>query len=105
MMERYLWKGRIKQGKKREYIERHNQIWPEMAQMLNEAGIHNYSIWLIGDELIGYYECENVEFAEQFQNNSLVNQKWDLYMEDVMFIETDPETGEAIKCEEIFYHK
>lgn len=104
-MERFLWKGRIKEGKKRQYIERHNQIWPEMIQMLNEAGIHNYSIWLIDDELIGYYESENIEFANRFQEISPVNEKWDLYMEDVMYMEMDSETGKNIECKEIFYHK
>ena len=34
-----------------EYIKRHDEIWPEMTEMLNESGIHNYSIWNVGDEL------------------------------------------------------
>ena len=29
-MERYAWKGRIKEGTKEEYIRRHKEIWPEM---------------------------------------------------------------------------
>lgn len=73
--------------------------------MLNEAGIHNYSIWLIDDELIGYYESENIEFANHFQEISLVNQKWDLYMDDVMYMEIDSKTGDTIECKEVFYHK
>ena len=104
VMQRYLWKGRIREGKRDAYIERHNNIWPEMTQMLNEAGVHNYSIWLIGDELIGYYECEDVDFANRYQADSLINQKWDTFMADVMYMETDPATGCEVVCEEVFYH-
>ena len=65
-MERMAWKGRIKPGKKAEYIRRHKEIWPEMVSVLKEAGIVNYSIFCCGDELFGYYECQKgVAFAEK----------------------------------------
>ncbi len=43
-MEKYAWRARIYEGKKDEYIKRHNEIWNEMLQVLDEAGIKNYSI-------------------------------------------------------------
>ena len=57
-MERMAWKGRIKPGCKAEYIRRHNEIWPEMVEVLKSAGICNYTIFAAGEELFGYYECE-----------------------------------------------
>mgnify|MGYP006340610055 CR=1 FL=1 len=30
-MEKYAWKAVLKEGKKEEYIRRHNEIWPELA--------------------------------------------------------------------------
>ena len=54
-MERYAWKAEILPGKLEEYITRHNNIWPEMKQVLHEAGIRNYTIWNVGNELFGYY--------------------------------------------------
>ena len=57
-MERYAWKAAIKSGKRAEYIRRHDELWPEMKSVLKEAGIVNYSIWLDGEEVFGYYECE-----------------------------------------------
>ena len=30
----------------------------EMKEVLAKAGIVNYSIWMQGEELFGYYECE-----------------------------------------------
>ena len=29
-----------------------------MLQVLNDAGIKNYSIWIDGSDVFGYYECE-----------------------------------------------
>lgn len=65
-MERMAWSGRIKPGCKTEYIKRHNEIWPELVDVLKSAGIRNYSIFACDDQLFGYYECEKgIEFAER----------------------------------------
>ena len=34
MMERKAWRGRIVDGMKAEYKRRHDEIWPEMKQVL-----------------------------------------------------------------------
>lgn len=57
-MEKYAWRAKLYDGKKKEYIKRHNEIWNEMLQVLNDAGIKNYSIWIDGSDVFGYYECE-----------------------------------------------
>ncbi len=105
-MERYAWKGKIVPGKIDEYVKRHNEIWPEMTQLLNDAGIHNYTIWNVGDELFGYYECEKgVEFAAAAQKNSPVVDKWNEYMKDILIMEMDPETGAQPSLTQVFYHE
>ena len=38
-MERFAWKGRIKPGMQAEYKRRHDEIWPEMKQVLKERKI------------------------------------------------------------------
>ena len=55
-MERYAWKATVLPGKLEEYIQRHDNIWPEMKEVLAAAGIRNYTIWNVGNELFGYYE-------------------------------------------------
>ncbi len=103
-MERYAWKARILPGKRDEYVKRHNEIWPEMVEVLKEAGIRNYSIWIVGDEVFGYYECEKgADFAAAHQAQSPVVDRWNEYMKDVMDMEMDPETGAQPKLEEVFY--
>ena len=57
-MEKYAWRGKIVPGMQEEYKKRHDNIWPEMKEVLANAGIVNYSIWMQGEELFGYYECE-----------------------------------------------
>ena len=46
-MERYAWKATVLPGKLEEYIRRHNEIWPEMKDVLHQAGIRNYTICLL----------------------------------------------------------
>ena len=55
-MERFAWKAIIKDGKLAEYKKRHDNIWPEMKQVLKEAGIKNYTIWNVSNEVFGYFE-------------------------------------------------
>ncbi len=102
-MERYAWKAIVKEGCKEEYVRRHNEIWPELVALLKEAGICNYSIWNVGNELFGYYECEKgVDFAAKTQADSPIVDKWNEYMKDVMIMEMDPETGAQPMLEEVF---
>ena len=102
-MEKYAWKATVKDGCLEEYIKRHNEIWPEMVEVLKSAGISNYTIWNTGNELFGYYECEKgIEFAARVQSESPVVGRWDEYMKDVMVMETDPVTGAQPLLKKVF---
>ncbi|MBR1709245.1 MAG: L-rhamnose mutarotase [Clostridia bacterium] len=103
-MERFAWKGRILPGKVEEYKRRHDEIWPEMKQLLKDAGIGNYSIWSDGRDVFGYYECEKgIEFAEKTQAGSPIVDKWNEYMKDVLDLVMDPETGAQPKLTQMFF--
>ena len=103
-MERYAWKAHLLEGKKEEYIRRHEEIWPELSALLKEAGISNYSIWNVGNDLFGYYECEKgIEYAARMQAESPIVDKWNEYMKDVMIMPLDPETGAQPKLQQVFY--
>lgn len=102
-MERFAWKGRIKPGMQTEYKRRHDEIWPEMKQVLKDAGIRNYTIWSDGEMLFGYYECEKgIVYAEQTQAGSPVVDRWNDYMRDVLELEMDPNTGAQPKLQQMF---
>ena len=88
-MERFTWKARVLPGKLPEYIKRHDEIWPEMTQLLNEAGVRNYTIWTDGETLFGYYECDSISEAAAKQAGSPIVDRWNEYMKDVMVMEFD----------------
>ena len=102
-MEKYAWTAKIVPGMKDEYKRRHDEIWQSMKDMLNEAGIVNYTIWLTGDVLFGYYECtEGIAHAARVQAQSRIREEWDKYMKDVLIMEKDPVTGAQPKLECVF---
>ena len=105
-MEKYAWKARIVPGSLDEYKRRHDAIWDEMKQVLADAGIVNYTIWNVGDELFGYYECEmGIEYAARVQRESPVVEKWNEYMKDILSMELDPITGAQPKLTKVFSFK
>lgn len=102
-MEKYAWKATVKPGCLEEYIRRHDNIWPELQEVLVSAGIVNYSIWNVGNELFGYYECEKgAAYAAKVQAESEVVDRWNEYMKDVMVMEMDPETGTQPRLQQVF---
>ncbi len=103
IMEKYAWRGKIVPGMQEEYKKRHDNIWPEMKEVLANAGIVNYSIWMQGEELFGYYECEKgVDYAAKVQAESSVVKKWDEYMKDILIMEKDPVTGAQPLLTQVF---
>lgn len=105
-MEKYAWKAMVKDGCIEEYKKRHDNIWDEMKKVLSDAGIVNYSIWNVGNELFGYYECaKGLDFAARVQNESPVVKKWDEYMKDILIMEKDPITGAQLLLTQVFEFK
>ena len=87
-MEKYAWRGKIVPGMQEEYKKRHDNIWPEMKEVLANAG---------------YYECEKgVEYAAKVQAESDVVKKWDEYMKDILIMEKDPVTGAQPLLTQVF---
>ncbi len=102
-MEKYAWKAAIREGTLEEYIRRHDSLWPEMKEVLAEAGIVNYTIWTVDNELFGYYECEKgLEYAAKVQRESPVVARWDAYMKDIIIAEKDPVTGAQPLLKQVF---
>lgn len=44
--EKYAFKMQLNPGMEAEYRRRHDEIWPELADLLHEAGVSDYSIHL-----------------------------------------------------------
>jgi len=48
-MSKYAFKMQLNPGCEAEYQRRHDEIWPELVELLHEAGISDYSIFLDRD--------------------------------------------------------
>jgi hypothetical protein len=59
----YAWVAEVRPGYEEEYKRRHDEIWPEMVQVLKESGIRNYSIFRHGLTLFGCFETEDLDHA------------------------------------------
>ena len=87
----FAWVLEVRPGYEEEYDKRHDEIWPEMVQMLKESGVSNYSIFRHGLTLFGYFETNDLEQTIARINQSEINRKWGEYMAPIMKIEIDPE--------------
>lgn len=46
MSERHAFRMQLNPGMQAEYRKRHDEIWPELVELLHRAGVSNYDIWL-----------------------------------------------------------
>ena len=85
-------KMKLYEGMKDEYEKRHNNLWPEMKDMIHEYGGRNYTIFL--DEktntLFGYIEIEDSNLWDKSADTAICRKWWD-YMADIM--ETNPDNS------------
>lgn len=89
-------------GFEAEYQKRHDELWPEMREMLLEYGAINYYIFLDPEShaLFGFLEIEDEEKWSQTATTE-INKKWWDYMADVM--ETnDDNSPVTIELKEVF---
>lgn len=72
-------------GMAEEYEKRHNELWPEMKEMIHQYGGHNYSIFLDRETnvLYGYLEVEDGELWAKSADTP-INRRWWDYMADIM---------------------
>jgi L-rhamnose mutarotase len=82
-----LGRFRLKAGSQEEYLRRHDEIWPEMTELIREAGLSRYSIWNVGDELFEYLETDDEAALERTLAESPVKRRWDAYMSDLLIYE------------------
>lgn len=55
-VQRFGMACRMRPEKREEYLELHRNVWPGVEATITECNIRNFSIFVIGDVLFGYYE-------------------------------------------------
>ena len=102
-MQRHAFKMRLNPGMEAEYTRRHDEIWPDLVDLLREAGISNYSIHLDRETntLFGYLERRDDHAMDDLPNHPVMKRWW-AYMGDIMA--TNPDGSPvAIPLSETFF--
>lgn len=102
-MYRIAFKMQLFRGFQEEYKKRHDELWPELKQLLKEAGISDYSIFLdeTTNELFGVVKADDRVKLDALSSNPVM-QKWWKFMADIM--ETNPDNSPVqFPLKEVFY--
>jgi L-rhamnose mutarotase len=101
--KRFGFKMKMLPGFREEYKKRHNEIWPELVQLLKNEGIGNYSIFLDEEtNTLFAYQEQTGENSSQDLGATEIVKKWWKYMADVMETNSDY-SPVTIPLEQVFY--
>ncbi len=81
---------KLKPGHEKEYKERHDKIWPELADELAKAGVSDYSIFLDEEThiLFAFQKLTENNTSDSLPQTRIVQKWWD-YMSDIMEVNPD----------------
>ena len=102
-MVRKGFKMKLYPGMEAEYEKRHNELWPQMQDMIHEYGGKNYTIFLDKETLVlyGYIEVEDLAKWDESADTA-INRKWWDFMADIM--ETNPYNSPvSVDLHEVFH--
>jgi L-rhamnose mutarotase len=102
-MARVAFKMKLNKGCEEEYKKRHDELWPDLQQLLTTAGISEYSIFLDEETniLFGVLKAENPATLDNLPAEPVM-QRWWAYMKDIM--ESNPDNSPiSIPLKEVFY--
>ncbi|TWT37490.1 L-rhamnose mutarotase [Posidoniimonas corsicana] len=90
-------------GCRAEYQRRHDELWPEMVDLLHTHGVRNYTIALLEEtnQLFGYAEIESEAQWAAIADTEVCRRWWD-HMQDIMA--TNPDNSpRSIELVEVFH--
>jgi L-rhamnose mutarotase len=102
-MGKVAFKMQLHQGQVQEYQRRHDEIWPELAELLKNIGVKDYSIFLdpSTNALFAFLKIETPALLEELPKHPII-QKWWKYMSDIMEINPDY-SPLSTPLKEVFY--
>jgi L-rhamnose mutarotase len=105
MMEKYGFKMQLKPGCEAEYQRRHDEIWPELAELLHSAGVSEYSIFLDRETLtlFGVLTRREDHSMDDLPRHPVMARWW-AHMADIMQTHPDNEPV-AMALAQVFYMK
>ena len=104
-MARIASRMKIFKGQEEEYKRRHDELWPDLEELLHQTGISDYSIFLdeaTGD-LFAVLQAEDPAKLSDLPSHPVM-QKWWAYMKDIM--ESNPDNSPiSTPLKDVFYMK
>ena len=102
-MKRTAFKMKLKPGFEEEYKKRHDEIWPQLAKEISDAGISDYSIFLDEETLtlFAVQELTKDNTANLLPQSSIVKKWWE-FMTDIMEVNPD-NSPVVIPLKEVFH--
>jgi L-rhamnose mutarotase len=102
-MKRVAFVMQLKKGCKEEYEKRHDEIWPELVQLLKNCGISDYSIFHHAqtNQLFGILKVSDETRINELKNQEVMK-KWWSKMKDLMETNED-NSPKSISLVELFY--
>ena len=95
-MQRFAFAMKLLPGFEAEYKKRHDEIWPELARELRDAGVSDYSIYLDPESLtlFAVQKLSPGNTADTLPQRAIVK-KWWACMADIM--ETNADNSPVIR--------
>ncbi len=102
-MKRIAFVMKLKPGHQDEYKRRHDDLWPEVAQLLRDSGVSDYSIFLdpSTDTLFAFQKVAGDEGSQDLGTNDIVR-KWWAHMSDIMVTNPDDSPVTTV-LDEVFH--
>jgi L-rhamnose mutarotase len=86
---------RVKPDRRDEYIKAHKEIWPEITRGMKEAGCHEMTIYMRGNQLFLYALIEDVQEFNRIREADPHYQKWNAWMHELLEHPYDEEEPSA----------
>jgi L-rhamnose mutarotase len=77
-VRRFGMAARLAPDKREEYLRLHSDVWPQVEATITECGIRNFTIFVRGDVIFGYYEYigEDYEADQAGMAQDAITQQW-----------------------------
>ncbi|EAU40983.1 hypothetical protein FP2506_11989 [Fulvimarina pelagi HTCC2506] len=101
--ERYAFRMALNSGMADEYRRRHDEIWPELVELLRDAGVRDYSIFLDPETnaLFGILSRPHDHGMDDLPNQPVMRRWW-ATMADIMRTKPDNEPV-AVPLQPLFH--
>ena len=96
-------KMKLHPGMEAEYERRHNELWPEMIDMIHQHGGSDYTIAL-DPETLTLFGCIRIEDEALWAQgaDTAINRKWWDFMADIM--DTNPDNSPVTTDLPVLFH-